>query len=723
MVELGEEPVLGHILKKLSQSGIRRAAVTLMYLPRVVEQGIGDGSEYGVEVIYRVEDEPLGTAGAARSCEELLEDGEELLVLSGDGISAADLSEVLHFHREKGAAATMVLARVPEPTEYGLVRLDGEGRVLGFAEKPDWDGVFTDLVNTGIYVLDREVLRSIPKDRKYDFSSEVFPGMIPGGRLFGYVSGDYWCDIGSPEAYLKCHMDYLEGRTGLRPDAPERESGVWVSERAEVSETARLVSPVLICEGAKVGPGAVLGPGTVLGPGAVAERDVSAVGCAVYGRLSAGAEAEDAIVCRGANVGVCTVLRRGSIVGPGADTGDHSFLASGAVLEENGRLERGSVRRAGKRREPERLCFERGTLPADAELCFSVGAALGSMGKKRVTVGESGSFGATRALVAGLMFGGAEVICHDGGYCGASAELGAMLLADAGAFVSGERLLLFGEHGAELTGGEEKKLLAAVSRGRGGGKNGEVKSLRGVPELLAAASAIPGKRLTEVWVSGEGPAREVMKKTLELSGFGIRNSPSALVLGPTSDGLGFRLSSRGEFSTEHTRGMALLLLALENPGARIAIGKDDPAAFGLALNRRGSSVVRVGLDPEGADLAARQRVGFFGAATAAALLDGLERRGLTPEELFGMLPAYATQSARILCETPGARLMEKLVGCFSRDMTERGTVISTPRGSARLSLSPMARSIRITCEAASSETAGELVREIAELAKSLDKKS
>lgn len=722
MTELGERPVLGHILGRLRSAGITRAAVTVMYLPEVIRRGIGDGREYGVEITYRMEESPLGTAGAARACADLLEEGEDMLVLSGDGIFDADFSALAAAHKKNSALVTMVLSHVSEPTEYGLVRTDGAGRVLGFAEKPDWDGVFTDLVNTGIYILSKEALMMIPEGKKYDFSGDLFPSLLPSGRLFGFVSRGYWCDIGSPEAYLKCHMDYLEGRTGLSPEAPERESGVWVSKKASVSPEAKLISPVLICEGARVEAGVRLGPGVVLGPGAVAEANSSAVGSAVYGRLGRGAEVEDTIVCREAVVGTCSVARRGSIIGPGAHTGDHSFVAAGAVLEENACMESGSVKKAGRQGDIGRVHFENGALPGEAELCFALGRALCAMGKRRALVGERDNPAAASALTAGLLSGGAEVLYHDGSFCAAAAELCPMLRGEVGLFLSGEKLWIYGETGMPLSPGEQRKLLFALSRGQGGEKTGNLRRISGAEELIAASAAIPGEKRTPVWVSGEGGAREVMEKALRLSGFRVENTKNAILLGPTADGFGFRMEYRGEFSTEHTRGMSLLALAKSKPGAPVALHATDPAAFALAVNRCGSAVLRVGRDADGAELAAKQGVGFYGARSAVFLLAELDRTGLSPEELFGELPPYATVSAEVSCETPRARLMGRMVGSFSPDAAQ-GVTVSTPRGVATLCPSAVSQKIKIVAEAANAEIAGSIAGDMVRLAKSLDIKS
>ena len=724
MVELGERPVLGHILKRLKGFGIDRAVLTLMYLPEVIRASVGDGAEYGIEISCRVEDEPLGTAGSVRACADLIRGNEEVLVLSGDGITDIDISKMLLFHRQNGAEATIALACVDEPTEYGIVKTDGDGRILGFSEKPSWNDVFTNRVNTGVYILSPSAVEKIPYGVKFDFSKDLFPEILPSGKLFGFETEGYWCDIGDPKAYLKCHMDYLEGRVGFLPEEREISGGIWVSSGAEVSKKARLIPPVLVCEGARAEDGATVGPGTVLGPGAVIGANASAVGSAVYGELGPGAEAEDAVVCRGGRVGACSVLRRNSIVGPGAFTGDHSFVASGAVLTENEQMESGGVKKVGGCGFPGGLCFEDGSVCADGGLAFAVGGAICSVGKKRVAVGwgENGNALAS-ALISGLLCGGAEVISHDGGFEAAGAELGIILKTDVSVFADGNRLKFYGAQGLPLEEREFRKISRAAARGSCGTKRGTLQHIFGTSEIIAAAGAKARGGGSRVCVASDGGAASVcLEKALRLSGFEITADKDSVVVGISPDGFGLRLWNQSEFGFEHTQGMSFLALASENKGGRIAIPADAPSAFALALNRRGSSALRVGRDRGAEELAAEQRVGFFGIPTAVALLSHLAASSGSPEMLFGELPAYAVRSAEVVCETPKAELMRKLVGSFSPEEAN-GVTVSTRRGSATINPSALRQTIKIRAEAANAETARSIAEDIVRLAKKLDIKS
>ena len=190
MVPLMDRPVMSYALELLKRHHVREAAVTLQYLPDRVRDYFGDGAEFGLSIRYYAEREPMGTAGSVKQAQDFLT--ETFAVLSGDGVTDCDLTEALRFHRERGALATMVLKHVETPLEYGVVVADREGRVQRFVEKPGWSEVFSDTVNTGIYILEPEALEHIPANRPYDFGNELFPSMVEAGLpVYAYVMSGY----------------------------------------------------------------------------------------------------------------------------------------------------------------------------------------------------------------------------------------------------------------------------------------------------------------------------------------------------------------------------------------------------------------------------------------------------------------------------------------------------------------------------------------------------
>jgi len=214
MVPIVGKPCMEHILDLLRRHDMHEVVVTLAFMPQAIRTYFGDGTTLEMDVDYSVEEQPLGTAGSVRLARERLDD--TFLVISGDALCDVDLTGLVAAHREKGAAVTIALKSVDNPLEFGIVVTDEDGRVERFLEKPSWGQVFSDTINTGIYVLEPEVLRHIPTDRPYDFSKELFPLLLEMGRpIYGHVLDGYWQDIGNLEQFRQANFDALDGRVQL----------------------------------------------------------------------------------------------------------------------------------------------------------------------------------------------------------------------------------------------------------------------------------------------------------------------------------------------------------------------------------------------------------------------------------------------------------------------------------------------------------------------------
>ena len=217
LVPLLGRPLAEHILRLLKKHGIRSVCAAVRYRAEDVMETLGDGSRLGMRITYRVEEQALGTAGAVKNCADFIGD-EDVLVISGDAACDMGLTELMERHRERGAAVTLALHRDASPLRFGLAVTDGEGAVRAFVEKPDWNRVVTDLVNTGIYILSPRAIAAIPEGRAYDFGKELFPLLLRQGELLlGVPLDGYWCDVGTPLSYYRCCVDALEGRLQLEP--------------------------------------------------------------------------------------------------------------------------------------------------------------------------------------------------------------------------------------------------------------------------------------------------------------------------------------------------------------------------------------------------------------------------------------------------------------------------------------------------------------------------
>jgi len=263
MVPIVGKPCMEHILELLREHGMTDVIVTVAFLPQAIRSYFGEGETLGMSVGYSVEESPLGTAGSVRHAAKQLDD--TFLVISGDALCDVDLSALVAFHKERNAAVTIGLKSVENPLEFGIVVTDEEGRIERFLEKPSWGQVFSDTINTGIYVLEPEVLRHIPTDRPYDFSKELFPYLLEMGRpLYGFVLDGYWQDIGNLDQFRQANFDALDERVRLNIPGIRIRGNVWLGEGVEIADLDQVEGPSLIGNYCRVAPDATVGEYSVL---------------------------------------------------------------------------------------------------------------------------------------------------------------------------------------------------------------------------------------------------------------------------------------------------------------------------------------------------------------------------------------------------------------------------------------------------------------------------
>jgi mannose-1-phosphate guanylyltransferase/phosphomannomutase len=266
------KPVMEHIIALLRRHGITEIVATLHYLADEVESYFDSGSDFGVTMEYVVEDTPLGTAGAVKMADKLL-GGETFLVISGDALTDIDLTALIEHHRREENAVTIALQRVTNPLEFGVVVTDENGRITRFLEKPSWGEVFSDTINTGIYVLEPKILDLMVRGRNYDFSKDLFPEMLrDGAKLGGYIIDAYWTDIGNLEQYQAANYDALEGKVRLDSLGTEIAPGVLAGKGCRIDPSAKLHRPIVLGDGVRIAAGVeIVGP-TTLGNGCIVER-------------------------------------------------------------------------------------------------------------------------------------------------------------------------------------------------------------------------------------------------------------------------------------------------------------------------------------------------------------------------------------------------------------------------------------------------------------------
>ncbi|MFP4120512.1 MAG: sugar phosphate nucleotidyltransferase [Coleofasciculus sp.] len=424
MVPVLNRPIAEHIINLLKRHNITEVIATLYYLPDVMRDYFQDGSDFGVQMTYAVEEEqPLGTAGCVKNIAELLDD--TFIVISGDSITDFDLQAAIEFHKSRNSKATIVLYRVPNPVEFGVVITDEQMRIRRFLEKPSTSEIFSDTVNTGTYILEPSVLDYLPENTESDFSKDLFPLLLDKGEpMYGFVADGYWCDVGHLDAYRESHYDALDRKVEIDFAYEQKRSGLWVGQNTSIDPTAKIQTPALIGSNCRIGPGVNIEAGTVIGDnvtvGAYADlkRPIlwngSIIGDEVHLRacvIARGTRVDRrAHVLEGAVVGSLSTVGEEAQISPSVRVWPSKKIESGAILNMN--LIWGSTAQRN-------LFGQRGVqglanIDITPEFAVKLGAAYGSTLKpgSQVTVSRdqrSISRMVSRSLIAGLMSVGIHV--------------------------------------------------------------------------------------------------------------------------------------------------------------------------------------------------------------------------------------------------------------------------------------------------------------------------
>lgn len=303
MVPLFNKPVMEHCIDLLRRHGIDDIIVTVSYRAQQLMEYFGDGSKWGVNIRYSLEEEPKGTAGAVKLIQPYIND--TFLVMSGDAVTDFDLTEALDYHKRKSSLATLLLHELDDPTDFGIVQHSPDGKITKFLEKPKSSEIFSKTINTGIYVLEPEALSSIPYFTKFDFARDLFPRMLRNMEpVYGCRMPGYWCDVGSLMQYRNAHFDALTGKAKLEIDGTQVEPGVWIGEDVEIHHSAELVGPCFLGEGSEVRrnaslkPFAVVGDNTLVDEAAIVSRSI--VGNGAF--IGKGTMVTDCVVASGHRV-------------------------------------------------------------------------------------------------------------------------------------------------------------------------------------------------------------------------------------------------------------------------------------------------------------------------------------------------------------------------------------------------------------------------------------
>lgn len=326
MVPIANVPFLARTIERLYAAGIRDVIFPAGYLPQSIIDYFGDGSRFDMRITYVIEKEPLGTAGALKNVEQYI-DGP-FFVLNGDILTSLDLTEMIRFHREKGGLGALHLIRVDDPSAFGCVAHDADGRIRQFVEKPPKGSAPTNEINAGTYLLEPDVLAMIPAGRNVSIERETFPRLLSTGKmLYAYTTGDYWIDLGRPEHYLQAHRDIL---SGAMPCIVE--PGISGAGAQRLMSNAALIAPVHVDEGVEIDPAATVGPNVVLGARCRIGAGALVRDCVLWDDVIIGERAvvEETIAASRVRIGADARIGPGTVIGHDAIVPAASVLAPGS---------------------------------------------------------------------------------------------------------------------------------------------------------------------------------------------------------------------------------------------------------------------------------------------------------------------------------------------------------------------------------------------------------
>lgn len=346
MIPLMNRPIMLHIVELLKKHHITDLVLLLYHQPHVIKNFFRDGADLGVKITYVTPLEDMGTAGAVKYAEKYLD--ERFLIISGDLLTDFNLKKLIDFHSENNALATITLTSVKDPLQFGVVVTDKTKRITQFLEKPGWGEVISDTINTGIYVLEPEVLKFIPEGENYDFSQDLFPKLLDKGEaLFGYPAKGYWRDIGNTDSYREAHHDIFRGKVNVRIDETKQDlvgKDLRIGADVRLDNAAQLEGTVVIGDNCQIRGGSNI-KDSVIGRNCTIEAGVKLSRCVIWDNVyvKRGAKLNDCVLCNNVSVGNGVMADEGVIVAEDTSIGEESYLKRDVKVWPRKVIEAGAI--------------------------------------------------------------------------------------------------------------------------------------------------------------------------------------------------------------------------------------------------------------------------------------------------------------------------------------------------------------------------------------------
>ncbi len=346
MLPIMNRPMMEHILKKVKSAGITDIVVLLYFKPEVITEYFKDGSDFGVNITYVKPDDDYGTAGAVKKAEKYLD--ETFLVVSGDLVTDFDFKEIIGYHQVKNSKLTITLTSVEDPLQFGVVITDKEGRILRFLEKPGWGEVFSDTINTGIYIIEPEILKYIPENVPFDFSKDLFPLLMKQGiTLYGYKAKGYWRDVGNPESYREVFKDIFSGKVKvfIPGEKITKDNGViYTEEGSEIPDTVKVEGTVVLGKNVTIKDDVCL-KNVVIGNRTEIGKDTSINDSVIWWETKIGENClfNNSVICNNVEIGNNVKAEKGVIIAEKTEVEDNVVFEKDVIVWPEKFIEEGSI--------------------------------------------------------------------------------------------------------------------------------------------------------------------------------------------------------------------------------------------------------------------------------------------------------------------------------------------------------------------------------------------
>lgn len=691
MVPIAGKPALARIVELLARNGIGRAAVTTMYLPEQIENFCAGGYA-GVELCCFREEKPLGTAGSVRNTLEFLQEDEEddsFLIISGDAVCDFDLTEAMEAHRKTGADATLLLAEKNPPNEYGVVLCAEDGSIRDFLEKPGITQTYGNTVNTGIYLLRRSVLESIPPNTFCDFGRDVFPRMLEQGMgLFGFTARGYWCDMGDLTSFYACSRQIAREEGLLTPE------GNLIGEHCRLGRGACLTDCILL-DGVSVGEDCRLDRAILCGRTTLENRVRIGTGAVIGENAFIG---ESAVVESGVNIAGNCVIDKGAHIMEDIFGGQRKadWLGEGGLVIDSDQM--------------------------TGELAVRIGSALSAAAKRgRIGVMCTNSVRSRcvkESILCGAAFAGSNGVDLMGEHTGfaALAAFAAVRMNLALAVCVTEeskqiRIRLFDRYGLYPDRSVERALAGALASGvRPTEMTGRIERMEGLEWTYEAELSHAADRLTALVVNivGTGEPHRILREALRRSGATVSAS-AGLQINLSPDGMSASARQGQSFADFWHMAAIVERNELRRGMRMLAVPHTAPDALRDIVRQQGGSVMNYTSCPHddrenGARAVAAQQFWMKDGCFAAAMLCGiLSESASTLAAELNSLPMFADKQENYSPDMPEIPLFE--LG----DPAKEGVVFQYRQGKVKI-IPRREGGYRLYADALSMEAADELLQ-------------